>query len=84
MLNLETNNLLLKFNGVDESLRYPTIREFASYEKRVLSLEGDFEAIVEEGLNFLISLGLSKSTCDKLELSHVETITEKLRSPKKK
>lgn len=84
MLNLETNRLVLKFNGVEETLRYPTIREFASYEKRVLALNNDFEAIVEEGLGFLMGLGLSKETCDQLELNHVETITETLRSPKKK
>lgn len=80
MLNLESNNLVFMFNGAEKRLRFPTVREWDAYAKKVANKENE----VGEVISFLCSLGLDEKTADLLEAAHLEAILNELSAPKKK
>ena len=80
MLSLESNRLKFTFNGVEKCLRFPTVREWDAYAKKVV----DTSASVSEVVEFLCNLGLDKETGDLLEPGHLELILSEISAPKKK
>jgi hypothetical protein len=83
MLNLESNNLVFTFNGVEKKMRFPTVREWGEYQKAIDGLKDKVKTI-DVICDFLIKLGLDKKTTELLENGHLEAIIGELTAVKKK
>ena len=83
MLKLETNKLRFSFDGQEQTVKFPTIKQFAAYEQEMAGFASEPTKAVEYTLNFLCDLGLERSVADALEIDHVEQITTALRGKKK-
>ena len=75
MLNLETNNLKFKFNGKEQSMRFPTVKEWGSYRKKLKGSEGEEAELM---LKFFVDLGLDKKVAESLEAHHAESLVSAL------
>lgn len=79
MLNLESNKLKFTFNGQEKEMRFPTVKEWGSYNKKIK------EKSSEEGellMDFFVDMGLDRQTCELLESGHVEQIVKSLTEKK--
>lgn len=83
MLNLESNNLVFLFNGAEKKMRFPTVKEWGGYQKKVDAVKGE-SSVIEVALDFFVHLGLDRETADKLENAHLEAIISELSGVKKK
>jgi hypothetical protein len=79
MLELNSRKLSFKFNGEDQLLKFPTVKELRDYSNEYDKAEDKISMISK----FLVSLGLNQEVCDQLELGHLETILKELTSSKK-
>lgn len=84
MLDLESSNLVFKFNGTEKKMRFPTVKEWVAYQSQVESNKGKNSDIIDAGLDFFVKLGLDKKTADALENDHLEKIMTALIGSKKK
>lgn len=75
MLNLETNNLKFKFNGKEQSMRFPTVKEWGKYRNKLKNNEGKEAELM---LEFFVDLGLDKKVSESLEAHHAESLVNAL------
>ena len=78
MLNLESRNLKFSFDKKECSMRFPTAKEWGSYQASVDKAKGDSVKVINTGIDFFVSLGLDKKVADKLEPFHIEKIVNEL------
>jgi hypothetical protein len=83
MLNLESNSLVFTFNGAEKKMRFPTVREWGSYQREIEALKNKNDSI-DVIIDFFVKLGLDKKSAELLENAHLEAIINELSGVKKK
>ena len=79
MLNLESSKLKFTFNGEKKEMRFPTVKEWGVYNKKLKDKKADEGQLLME---FFVDMGLDKETCEMLEGGHVEKIVKALTEKK--
>lgn len=79
MLNLESNKLKFLFNGQEKEMKFPTVKEWGEYNKKIKAKEVDEGEMLME---FFVNMGLDRETCEQLESAHVESIVKALTEKK--
>lgn len=81
MLDLQKRQLKFKYDGEDQLIRYPSVKDLSEYQEKYKEAEGKNEAGVV--IEFLIDLGLNAKIANELEASHVQLIMKELTDAKK-
>lgn len=76
MLEFNKRELKFKFDGDEQKLRFPSVKDLSAYQKKYKKVgeEDSAEVVVD----FLVELGLKKEVAEMLETRQVEVILKKL------
>lgn len=80
MLEFKKSVLELKIDGIEYTMKFPTIKAVRSLQE---SSKGSVEGDLKPTLDFLASLGLPVEVAEELEPSHLQAIVETLSGSKK-
>lgn len=74
-MEINKTQIDIKAFGKDIKISPPSAMKVAKYKKSMDGIKDD-EILVEKSIEFLISCGMEKETCDELELHHIVKLIE--------
>lgn len=80
MLEFQSRVLKFKFDGVDHTIRFPNVRELRAFSNNYDKEESDKVQLI---FDLIVSLGMDKEECEKLEMSMLNEILTELTKEKK-
>jgi len=80
MLEFQSRMLKFKFDGIDHEIRFPNVMELREFSEKYDKEDSDKIQII---FDLIISLGMNRKECEKLEISMFNDILLELTKEKK-
>ncbi len=81
MLDFSRRELVFKFDGEEQTVRFPSVKDLAKYQEEYAKAEEGKQGQLI--IDFLVSLGLKQEVADLLEIEACTAILKELTSVKK-
>jgi|TARA_R110002153_G_C13101649_1_gene476639 hypothetical protein len=80
MLEFQSRMLKFKFDGIDHEIRFPNVVELRNFSTSYDKEDSDKVQMI---FDLIVSLGMNKEECEKLEMSMLNDILMELTKEKK-
>ncbi len=80
MLEFQSRVLKVKFDGADHDIRFPNVKELRNFSTGYDDAKSDKVQMI---FDLIVTLGMDKDACEKLEMGMLENILTELTKEKK-